>query len=173
MQPLINIGNSFIWSKCKETGVTIYDAENDMLFRLLSSFLWAAHAFSIILEEFISLLMFALTYVCHLPYSMGHLLVLLITSVRVPLIVYLSLDQYWNVHFNAYVGSLDWLRRTSWTTTLIWWHQTLVMLIQTVLCSRMTQMTGPVGALILRWDCQFIKKMRWVYYSLGIWLLKN
>lgn len=101
MQPLINIGNSFIWSKCKETGVTIYDAENDILFRLFSSFWWAALAFSIVLEEFISLLMFALTYVCHLPYSMGHLLVLLITSVRVPLIVYLSLDQYWNVHFNA------------------------------------------------------------------------
>lgn len=163
MQPLINIGNSFIWSKCKETGVTIYDAENDILSRLFSSFWWAALAFSIVLEEFISLLMFALTYVRHLPYSMGHLLVLLITSVRVPLIVYLSLDQYWNVHFNAYVGSLDWRRRTFWTTTLIWWLQTLVMLIQTVLlCSQMTQMTGPVGALILRWDCQFIKKMRWV-----------
>jgi hypothetical protein len=96
------------------------------------------------------------------------------TFLKVLLIASLSLPRsYWNVHSYDYVGSLDLRRRTFWTMNLTRWPRTLVMLIQTVLlCSRMTQMTSLAGAPILRWDCQPIRKMRWMYYGLGIWLLK-
>jgi hypothetical protein len=78
------------------------------------------------------------------------------------------------IHMIMLIGSLDLRRRTFWPMNLIWWPWTLVMLIQTILllCSRMTQMTSLAGAPILRWNCQPIRKMRWVYYGLGIWLLK-